>query len=79
MGIETIGGIASESDTFAKMIEHLRQAQECAYLIGHLRKANDDKLTGQGWIAVGEMLKLTIHNVTKLATGKAISSVGYRQ
>lgn len=79
MAIETRAGSPSESDTFAKMIEHLRQAQECAYIIGHLRKMNDDKLTGQGWIAVGEMLKLTIHNVTKLAMNKMQSSVGFRQ
>jgi hypothetical protein len=79
MTIETRAGLASEGDTFAKMIEHLRQAQECAYLIGHLRKSNNDKVTGQGWIAVGEMLKMTINNVIKLGTNKMRSSVGYRQ
>lgn len=76
---ETRGGDVSEGDTFAKMLEHLREAQECAYTIGHLRKANDDNLTGQGWIAVGEMLKFTIHNVTQLAMNRALSSTGYRR
>ena len=73
MKYETRAGVPSEGDTFAKLLEHLREAQDCAYTIGHLRKANDDKVTGQGWIAVGEMLKLTISNVTKLATAKMSS------
>jgi predicted nucleotide-binding protein (sugar kinase/HSP70/actin superfamily) len=74
----TTGGQVSESDTFAQMLEYLRMAEECAYTIGHLRKANDDELTGQGWLAVGEMLKLTQHSVTKLATG-ALGIKGWRQ
>jgi hypothetical protein len=68
MAIETRAGIASESDTFAKAIVHLREAQECMYTIGHMRKANDDNLTGQGFIAVGEMLKKVAIEVTNLAT-----------
>lgn len=66
---ETKGGHVSEADTFAQLLEYLRMAEECCYTIGHLRKANDDPLTGQGWLAVGEMMKLTTRNVTKLATG----------
>jgi hypothetical protein len=65
---ETRAGHVSEADTFAKMIEYLRMAQECAYTIGHLRKANDEEVTGQGFIAVGEMLKLTQDSLLKLIT-----------
>jgi len=67
---ETKGGQVSEADTFSKLLEHLREAQESCYMLGHLRKANDDLLNGQGWIAVGEMLKMTIRNVTRLAAGR---------
>lgn len=74
----TTAGHVSEADTFAQMLEYLRMAEECAYTIGHLRKANDDELTGQGWLAIGEMLKLTQRNITKLATG-ALGISGWRQ
>jgi hypothetical protein len=69
---ETLAGNLSESDTFMQLIEHLRLAEEAAYIIGHYKKANDDLMVGQGFLAIGEMLKLTIHNVTKLATRKTI-------
>lgn len=74
----TTAGQVSESDTFAQMLEYLRMAEEAAYTIGHLRKANDDNLTGQGWLAIGEMLKLTQRNITKLATG-SLGISGWRQ
>ena len=67
---ETKGGNVSEADTFAQLLEYLRMAQEAAYTLGHLRKANDDEVTGQGFIAVGEMFKPIIKNITTLATGK---------
>jgi len=74
---ETRAGAVSEADTYAQLLEYLRLAEEAAYTIGHLRKANDDELTGQGWLAIGEMLRLTGINVTNLATRKMRSSVGY--
>ncbi len=74
----TTAGQVTESDTYAQLLEYLRMAEECAYTIGHLRKANDDNLTSQGWLAIGEMLKLTQHTITKLATG-ALGQSGWRQ
>lgn len=77
---ETKGGHVSEADTFAQLLEYLRLAEEACYVIGHLRKANDDSKggVGQGFLAIGEMLKLTQINVTNLATGKVRRSAGYR-
>ncbi len=66
---EPIGGNLSEADTFAQLTEYLRLAAECCYTLGHHRKANDDKLTGQGFLAIGQMLEKTRENVTTLATG----------
>lgn len=65
---ETVAGQISEADTFAQLLEYLRLAEEAAYTIGHLRKANDDELVGQGFLAVGELLKMTQANVTKFIT-----------
>lgn len=64
---ETVGGQASEGETFSRLLEHLRLATEQAYTLGHLRKANGDETIGQGFLAVGQMLELTVGNVTKLA------------
>jgi hypothetical protein len=65
---ETKAGVFDEAATFMQLIEHLRLAAEAAYAIGHNRKANDDKLAGQGFLAVGQMLEMTSKNVTGLAT-----------
>lgn len=68
---ETIGGQASEGVTFSVLIEHLRLAQEQAYVLGHLKKLNGDELIGQGFLAIGENLKKTVALVTQLAMRKA--------
>ena len=70
LSIETIGGNASESDTFMQLLEQIRLAQESCYVLGHLRKANDDNLTGQGFLAIGEMFAKVYVQVTTLATGR---------
>lgn len=59
--------IPSKAEEFSKLIEHLRKGQEAAAMLGHLH-ADESPLTSQGWLAVSEMLKLTIHQVTQLAT-----------
>jgi hypothetical protein len=76
---ETKGGHISESETFAQLIEYLRMSQECCYVLGHYRKAQDDELIGTGWLAVGEMLKKVQEQVTSLATKRLHTSIGYRQ
>ena len=75
---ETVGGVLSESDTFAQLLEYLRMAEEAAYTIGHLNKTCGQDLKGQGFLAIGEMLKLTQINITNLATKAMRSQSGYR-
>jgi hypothetical protein len=65
---ETEGGSLSESITYSQLIEHLRLAAEASYALGHYKKANDDPVIGQGFLAIGQMLEMTVTNVTKLAT-----------
>ena len=67
---ETIGGNVSEADTFSQLMEYLRLAEEAAYLLGHLRKANDDSAQGDLWLQVGERFKPMQGLVTSLAQGK---------
>jgi hypothetical protein len=53
-------------------------AEEAAYTIGHLFKAQDDLAYGQGFLAVGEMLKMTQINVTNIATRSLREKGGFR-
>ena len=65
---ETVGGQASEAITYSRLIEHLKLAAECAMVLGHLRKANDDAVIGSGFLGIGELLEKTCAQVTQLAT-----------
>lgn len=60
--------VPTNGETFAKLIEHLRLAQEDSAMLGHLAQSNDDKIKGLGWLAISEALKLMQHKVTQLAT-----------
>jgi hypothetical protein len=75
----TTAGQVSEADTFAQLMEHLRLAEEAAAMLGHLAKAQDDNVKGQGWLAISEMFKMTQTNVLKLATLSAKGGIGWRQ
>jgi len=67
MKYETLAGVPTRGLEFSQMIDNLRHAQEHASMLGHLY-ADEDKVVAQGFRAVAEMLKLTVINVTKLAT-----------
>lgn len=60
--------VPTKAEAFARLTEHLRLAQEEAATLSHLSKLNDEDLIAQGWLAVSEMFKLTLHQVTNLAT-----------
>ena len=65
--------IPTVSEEFAKLIEHLRLAQEEAAMIGHLTTAQgslQDKVLGNAWITVSELLKKMQHQVTNMAQGR---------
>jgi len=60
--------IPTSGETFTQLIEHLTKAQEACSTLSHLEGLNRSPIKARGWSAVAEMLKLTIHNVTALAT-----------
>lgn len=62
--------VPTEGEEFAKLIEHLRKAQENSAMLGHLAKANDENLRAHGWLGISELLNKMVHQVTKLATNK---------
>lgn len=64
-----------KSEEYAKLLEHLRLAQEASAMLAHLNNADGDKMgatLAHGWLAISEILKKMIWQVTQLATGKGI-------
>lgn len=68
----------SEADIFSRLLANLRLCEEAAYVLGHYHKAQDDFEKGQGFLAVGEMFKMTILNITNLATGSLRKAGGFK-
>jgi len=59
--------IPTKGETYAKLIERLRYAQEDSAMLAHLTR-DDDKLTARGWLAVSELIKRLQHQIGQLAT-----------
>lgn len=68
----------TDSELYTHLIEQLRLAEEAAYIIGHFYKAQDDFEYGQGFLAVGEMLKMTQTNVMNIATRHIRNAGGFK-
>jgi hypothetical protein len=71
MKYETHAGLPTEGLTYAKLLEHLREAQECAAMMAHLRQAQGtlaDTAIANGWLAVSEQLRRMAFVITQLAT-----------
>jgi len=54
---ETKAGEFSEGETIMQALEYCRLLSESCYAIGHFRKANDDFLTGQMFLAYGQAIE----------------------
>lgn len=70
---ETIGGQVTRGETFAKLTELLREAEDCANVLAHLHntEGNDaDKLFARGWLQIGQLLARMRVQITNLAMGK---------
>lgn len=59
--------LPTKGEEFAKMIEYIRKAQECASSIAHLTR-DEDALHSKGWLGIEELLKRMVTMVTQLAT-----------
>jgi hypothetical protein len=66
----TVGGIATRGEAFSKLMWHLSEAANQAFVISHLHNTEASKmeeLNATGWRGVGEMLLLTRDKITLLA------------
>lgn len=69
----TIGGNVSRSMVYAKLTDHLREAADCAAIMGHLHQTegNDmDKVLAKGWLGIHELILRLTAQITKLAANK---------
>ena len=62
--------VPTSGETFAKLVEHIRKAQEECATMAHLEKANDQHRRAYMWLAVSENMKRLTDTVTKIATGR---------
>jgi len=63
--------VPTTGETYSKLIEHLRLAQEDAAMMAHLVREQGgvkEKVMADGWLAISEAIKLAQHKVTTLAT-----------
>lgn len=64
--------VPTRGETYARLLEYLRKAQEEAAMMGHLvtheSNSKEDKVLGNAWITVSELLKKTQYQVTQMAT-----------
>jgi hypothetical protein len=66
----TLGGVATKDEAYRKLMHHMEEAENQAYVIGHFHNTEDDnisKLMAKGWYGVGEMLKMTREKIRQLA------------
>ena len=70
---ETVGGQVTRGETFAKLIDHIREAEELCYVLSHLQNTEDghkDKLLATGWRGIGQLLERMRSQCTKMAVNK---------
>lgn len=60
--------VPTSGETYAKMMHHLHEAQECCATLAHLARANDESALANGWLTFAEYFKKIQVSVTKLAT-----------
>ncbi len=62
--------VPTRGETYARLIEHLRLAQESAATMAHLHNADGDApgmVLGRGWLNISELIRKMQFSVTELA------------
>jgi len=72
MKYETIGGQVTRGETYAKIIEQMKELRSNFAVMAHLHNTEGDKdaLIAKGWLAMEELMHRIEHQVTKLAMSK---------
>ena len=70
---ETVGGTVTRSETYSKLMDLLREAEECCYVISHLHNTEDsamDRTLAHGWRGVGQLLEQVRAKIIDFAARK---------
>jgi hypothetical protein len=73
MKYETQAGLPTRGLTYAKLLDHLREAEECCAMMAHLVKAEGtiaDEALGNGWLIMADLIHRMIAKITALAQGR---------
>lgn len=65
--------IPTHGETYAKLMENLRQCEELAAMKAHLHNADggaNDPILASAWLQISELFKRVQHNITNLAQGR---------
>ena len=66
----TTAGTPTRGDAYAKLIHHLNEAQDQAYVLSHIHNTEDsemDKLMAKGWLGVGGLIKRMAWTIAEFA------------
>lgn len=66
----TKGGVVTRGETFAKLLHHVREAQDQAAVMSHLENTEDGPhaaAAANGWLVISEMLRKMVHTMTQMA------------
>jgi len=72
---ETVAGYVTRAETYSKLMDHLREAEECCYVISHLHNTEDspiDNLLATGWRGIGQLLEKVRAQIVALAAKKGL-------
>jgi hypothetical protein len=61
--------VPTSGETYAKLMYHLTEAQECCAMMSHLEGLNDKSDRAKGWLSIEEHFKRMLKVVTGLAKG----------
>lgn len=70
---DTVAGLPTRGITYAKLLDHLREAEELMILMAHLVKAEGtiaDEALGNGWLLMAQMHERIRRKVTEMAQGR---------
>ena len=66
--------VPTRGETFSKLLEHIRLAEEQAAMMAHLTRAESggikDNAIANGWLSVSELFRRMAIKVTELAQGR---------
>lgn len=75
--IPTVAGAVSRSETYSKLIHHLRECQSLAAVMSHLERTefetDHSKAMANGWLATSELFRRLEFKIIDLAQGKLLS------